>query len=138
MTFETPCIDITEKRGQDQSLWDAVSQKSKPASLAITGGENEAYILDKFQNHLDYVLIREKSQQLAGEAVVADSVKSFCQVDKHGTVLFLSLKKVLNILREQNGLVNGRPHVSKFILLPRELWIDNCSTSAWKSLSRIL
>ena len=84
---------------------DVISQTSKPASLAITGGEGEASILDKFQDHPNHVLIRQKSQQLAGEAMVPDSVTSFCQVDKHGTGL-LSFKRVLDILCKQNDLVH--------------------------------
>ena len=54
-----------------------------------------------------------------------DSIISRCQVDKHGTGLLLSLKKVLDILRKQNGLVLGLSPVSKSNLFLRELWIDN-------------
>ena len=72
---------------------------------AVTCGEGEASILDKFQDHPDHALIREKSQQLASEAAMPDSVISRCLVNKHGAGL-LSLKKVLDILFEQNGLVH--------------------------------
>ena len=99
-------IDIKKECGQDRSLDDAVSQTSKPASLAITGGEGEASVLDKLQDHPDHVLIRQKSQQLAGKASVPDNAISRCQVDKHGTSLFLCLIRVLDILCEQNGLVH--------------------------------
>ena len=88
-------------------MGDAISQTSKPASLAITGGEGEASILDKLQDHPNHVLIRQKSQQLAGEAMVPDSVKSFCQVHKYGTGLLLSFKRFLDILRKQNDLVHN-------------------------------
>ena len=54
-------IDIKKEEGQDGSLRDAVSQTSKPASLAITGGEGEACISDKLQDHPNHVLIRQKS-----------------------------------------------------------------------------
>ena len=43
---------------------------SKSALLAIICGKGEASILDKFQGHLNHVLI-QKSQQLAGEATVS-------------------------------------------------------------------
>ena len=63
---------------------------------------------------------------LAGKAASPDSVISRCEVDKHGASLLLSLKRVLDILHEQNSLVHGLYLVSKSSLLPRELWIDNC------------
>ena len=47
---------------------------SKPALLALTGGEDEAFISDNLQNHTNHVFIRKQSQQLAGEAAVPDSV----------------------------------------------------------------
>ena len=79
---------------------------SKPASLATTG-EGEASILDKLQDYPNHVFIWHKSQQLAGEAAVPDSVINRCQVGKHRTGLLFSLKRVLDILREQNCLVHG-------------------------------
>ena len=91
--------------GQNRSLRNSVSWTSKPVSLAVTGGKSEASTLEKFPDHPDHVLIREKSQQLAGEAAMPDSVISCCQVDKHGTGL-LSLKRIFDILLEQNGLVH--------------------------------
>ena len=75
--------------------------------LAVTSGEPKASILDELQNYPDYVLIREKSQQLAGEKAVLNSVISRCQVDKHDTGFLVSLKRVLDILREPNDLVHG-------------------------------
>ena len=101
------CIDIKKKVGQDRSLVNAVSQTSKPVLLAITGGKGEASIWDKLQDHPEHVLIWQKSRQLAGEATVPDSAISRCQVDKHGAGLLFGLKRVLDILREQNGLVHG-------------------------------
>ena len=47
---------------------DTVSETSKPVLLAVTHGEDEASISDKLQDYSDHVLIREKSQLLAGEA----------------------------------------------------------------------
>ena len=86
---------------------DAVSQTSKPTSLAITGGKSEASISDKLQDCLNHMLIRHKSQQLAGKAAVPDSVIRRCHVDKHGTGFLFSLKRVLDILSEQNDLVHA-------------------------------
>ena len=111
---------------------------SKPASLAITGGEDEAFMSDKLQDYPNHVLVRQKSEQLAGAAVVSDSVISRCQVDKHGTGLLLYLKKVLNILCEQTiwsmvDLPSRNPACS----LGNYGSITG-STRAWISLSRIL
>ena len=60
--------------------------------LAIIGGEGEASISNKLQEHSSHVLIRQKSQQLTGEAAVPDGVISRCQIDQHRTGLFFSLK----------------------------------------------
>ena len=44
---KTICIEILKKRrAKTDLLRDAVSQTSKPGLLAITGGEDEASILD--------------------------------------------------------------------------------------------
>ena len=59
-------------------MGDAISQTSKPALLAITGGEGEASTSYKLQDHPNHVLIRQKSKQLAGKAAVPDSVISRC------------------------------------------------------------
>ena len=67
-------ININEEGGQDRSQRDAVSQTSKLASLVVTSGENKASISDKLQDHPNHALIREKSQQLAGDSAVPDSV----------------------------------------------------------------
>ena len=96
---------------QDLFLRNAVFQTSKPATLAVTGREGEASIFDKLQDHLDHVIIRKKSQQIAGEAAVLDSVISCCQVEKHGSDLLLCMKKVLNILKSS--------------LLSKQQWIYN-------------
>ena len=50
-------IDIKKDGGQGPSLGDAISQTSKPASLAITGGEGEASIVDKLQDHPNHMRI---------------------------------------------------------------------------------
>ena len=42
------CIDIKKEGGRDRSLRDAVSLTSKPALLAINGGQDEASVSDKF------------------------------------------------------------------------------------------
>ena len=73
---------------------------SKLASLAPTSCVSEASIFDKLHNHLDHVVIRKKSQQLTSKAAVSSSVINRCQVDKHGTGLLLSLKRVLDILQK--------------------------------------
>ena len=75
----------------------------KTAELVkLTGGEGEASILDKLQDYPKHVLIWERSQQLAGEAAVP--VRSIMP-DCPG--ILLSFKRVLSVLRKQNGLVYG-------------------------------
>ena len=54
-------IDIKKEGGQDRSLEDAISQMSKPASLAISGDEGEAFISDKLKDHPSHVIIRQNS-----------------------------------------------------------------------------
>ena len=100
-------IDVKKEEGQDESLRIAVSQTPIPASLAVTGDEGKVSLSDKLQDHPGHVLNREKSQQFAGEAAVPDSVIGCCQVDKHATGLRLTLKRILDILPEQNSLVYG-------------------------------
>ena len=41
------------------------------------------------------------------------SVISSCQIDKHHTCLLFYLRRILNVLREQNDLIYGRLCVSK-------------------------
>ena len=53
-------INVKKEGDQGRSLGDAISQTSKPASLAITGGEGEATISDKLQAYPNNVLIRQK------------------------------------------------------------------------------
>ena len=66
---------------------------SKPAWLAVTSGQGEACVPNKLHDHSNLVLVRMKSQQLAGEATVPDSVISSCQIDKHGTGLLFASKE---------------------------------------------
>ena len=69
-------IDIKIEGNHDRCLRDAVSQTSKPAYLAIIGGESEASISSKLQDHPNHVLFRQKSSQLAGKASVSVGVIS--------------------------------------------------------------
>ena len=96
--WQIVCIDVEQEESQDRSLRDTVSQASEPASLAVTGGEGEAFVPGKLHNYSNHVLIRYKSQQLAGKATVPDNVISSSQIYKHGTGLLLCLEGVLDIL----------------------------------------
>ena len=71
---------------------------SQPASLAVIGSKGETSIPDKFHDHTNHVLIREKSQQLAGEATMPDSVICSCQIYKHSTGLLFCLERILDVL----------------------------------------
>ena len=51
-----------------------------------------------FPDHSDHELARQKSQQLASEAMVPDSVISSCQIHKHDIGLLFCLKRNLNVL----------------------------------------
>ena len=72
---------------------------SEPAWLAGTSGWGKASVPNKFYDHSCHVLVRQKSQLLAGEATLLDSVISSCQLDKYGTGLLFCLKRILNALR---------------------------------------
>ena len=54
-------IDVKQEGGQNRSLWDAIFQASQSASLAVTGSKGEASVSDKFHDHADHVLVRQKS-----------------------------------------------------------------------------
>ena len=100
-------VDIKKKGSQDRSLIITLFQTSKPASLAVTGGEGEAFIPVKLQDHSDHMLIREMSQQLTIEAAVLDIALSRCQDDNRTPAIFLFSKESQNVLCEQNGLAYG-------------------------------
>ena len=70
------------------------------------------------------MVVRQKCQQLAGEASVPDSVISSCQIDKQGTELLFCHKRFLNVLRKQNNLIYDRLSVSKSDLFLWEQGID--------------
>ena len=53
-------------------MWATIFQASKPAWLAVTSGQGEASVPNKFHNHLDHVLVRQKSQKLVDEATVPE------------------------------------------------------------------
>ena len=105
-------------------MWDTIFQALGPAWLAVTSVKDEASVPNKFHDHSDHVLVRQKCQQLAGEAMAPDSVISACEIDKHGTSLLFCLKRILNVLRKQNDLIYGRLSVSKSSLFLWELEVD--------------
>ena len=113
---------------------------SEPAWLAVTSGQGEASVPNKFHDHSDYVLVRKKSQHLVGEATVPDSVISSCQIDKDAISLLFCLKRILNVLREQNDLNYGRLSVSKFSLFLWEqgvnYWFDAIVDQSFEDLVR--
>ena len=65
------------------------------------------------------MFVRQKSQQLAGEAMILESVIGSCQIDKHGPSLLFCLERILNVLHKQNDLIYRRLSVSKSSLF---LW----------------
>ena len=112
----------------------------EPAWVAVPSGQGKASVLNKFHYHPDHVLIRKKSQQLAGEATVPDSVISSCQINNHDTSLLFCLKKILNVLRKQNDLLYGRLSVSKsslFLWKQRvDYWFDTIVNQSFEDLVR--
>ena len=42
-------------------LWETIFQASESAWLAVTSGQGEASVPNKFHYHLDHVLVRQKS-----------------------------------------------------------------------------
>ena len=105
-------------------MWETIFDASEPAWLAVTSCHGEASVPNKFHDHPDHVLVRKKSQQLAGEATVPDSVISSCQIDKQGTSLLFCLKRIFNVLPKQNDLIYGRLSVSKSNLFVWEQGVD--------------
>ena len=57
---------VEKKRSQERSLRNTIFQASEPAWLDVTSGQDEASVSNKFHDHPDYVLVQQKSQQLAG------------------------------------------------------------------------
>ena len=131
---------VEKKRSQDQSLWETIFQASEPAWLAVTSDQGEASAPNKLHGHPDNVLVRQKSQQFAGEAMVPDSVISSCQIDKHANGLLFLLKRILNVLCQQNELIYGRLSVSKSsrFLWKQEVdyWFDTIVDQSFKDLVR--
>ena len=82
----------------------------EPALFVATSGQGKGSVPNQYHDHRDHVLVQHKSQQPTGETTVPDSVISSCQIDKHGTSLF-GLKRILNVLHEQNDLIYGRLHI---------------------------
>ena len=121
-------------------MCDAIFQLSEPAWLAVTSGHGEASVPNKLHDHSDHMLVRQKSQQIAGETTALDSVISSCQTDKHDTSLLFCLKKILNILRKQNDLICGRLSVSKsslFLWKQRvDYWFDTIVDQSFEDLVR--
>ena len=86
------------------------------------------------------MFVRQKSQQLAGEATVPYSIISSCQIDKRGTSLLFCLKRILNVLRKQNDLIYGRLSMSKsslFLWKQRvDYWFDAIVYQSFEDLVR--
>ena len=86
------------------------------------------------------MLVRKKSQELAGEATVPDSVITSCKIDKHGTSHIFCLKRILNVLRKQNDLIHGRLSVSKPSLFlwkqGIDYWFDTIVDQSFENLVR--
>ena len=103
-------------------------------------GPGEASVPNESHDHLDHVLVRQKSQQLAGEATVPHSVIISRQIDKHDTSLLFCLKRILNVLPKQNNLIYGRLSVSKFILFlwkqGVDYWFDTIVDQSFEDLVR--
>ena len=92
--WKADCIRICWKeKGQDWSRRDVIFQMSEPAWVAVTAVQGEASVPNKFHDHSDHVLVRQKFQQLSGDATMPDNVISSCQIDKHGTGLFFASKE---------------------------------------------
>ena len=95
------------------------------ALLVVTGTKSETSVSDKLHDQSDSVLIRQKPQQLADKTIVPESVICRFQFDKYGTGLLLSLKRILDVLGQQNNLILGCLPASRPSLLIRKQWINN-------------
>ena len=133
------CIDVEKEGGQDRSLGDAISQALSPARIAVASCKGEASVADQLHNHADHVLVRQKPQQLAGEATVLDSVIGSCQVNKDGTGLLLHFECILNTLRELSDLIHCGPSASKTHLFSWEQRVNKrFDEGADKSLENLV
>ena len=70
------------------------------------------------------MLVRNESQQLAGEATVPDSVICSCQIYKYGTDLLFFLERVLDALRQQGDLIYGGLPTPKTRLFSRKQGVN--------------
>jgi len=62
---------------------------------------------------------------ISQKAIATPGVPSWLRACKHSSGLLFSRKAILDVLCQQDGLVYGRPPVSKARLLPREQWVDD-------------
>ena len=84
----------------------ASSQAVDPALLAIIGSKGETSVFNKLNDHTDYVLIQQKSQQLAGNVTVPDRVACNCENNKKS----IGLKALLSLEEcfvSKNDLIYG-------------------------------
>ena len=70
------------------------------------------------------MLVRNESQQFAGEATVPDSVIGSCQIYKYGTGLLFFLERVFDALRQQGDLIYGGLPTSKTRLFSQEQGVN--------------
>ena len=83
-----------------------MSQISKPALFAITIGEGEGFYSGQVSRSCGPCACPQEVSVAYMRGVVPDSAISCCQVDKQSTGL-PGIKRVFDVRREQNSLVNG-------------------------------
>ena len=64
---------------------------------------------EKYSAKIDRVgrSIKMLKEEIAGKVTVPESVISSCQIDKYGTGLLFSLKRILDVLNQRNNLMYG-------------------------------
>ena len=75
--------------------------------LAVTGRKCETLVSDMLHDHSEHLLIQQNPQQLAGKAMVPDSVKCCCQIDYMAPTFFLALKESSIFCVDKTTLFHG-------------------------------
>ena len=86
---------LYKRGGQDRSLWNAIFQPWQPALFATNVGKFKTPVLSHLHYYSYRAFVRQESEQFTNEATEPYSVISRCQINKHGTGLFLCFKTVV-------------------------------------------
>ena len=116
-------IDVEKDDRQDRSLRNTVFRRRNLLCSKCTGSKCETSVSDSIIILTTFLNGRRLgSLQLRSRC---QTMSYCCQMDKYDTGLLLSLKKILDVLCQQNDLLHGWLPASKASLLFRKQWINN-------------